>query len=138
LACCGRCILKRWLSRNEKLAAVTNTGYAIARRSYDPHGRVGMRGKDLVPLPGRSGNLKAGIGPQPISLRKGDKLRVLDVSAIDTWHVQKIHSSEHGFVPRYHCRLVPLEEEQEFLQVRKTASFFECFRYVCPEPVLAK
>jgi hypothetical protein len=22
--------------------------------------------------------------------------------------------------------------------VRKTASFFECFPYVCPEPVLAK
>jgi hypothetical protein len=24
------------------------------------------------------------------------------------------------------------------LTVRKTASFFECFPYVCPEPVLAK
>jgi hypothetical protein len=23
-------------------------------------------------------------------------------------------------------------------EVRKTASFFECFPYVCPEPVLAK
>jgi hypothetical protein len=27
---------------------------------------------------------------------------------------------------------------KDFAEVRKTASFFECFPYVCPEPVLAK
>jgi hypothetical protein len=38
----------------------------------------------------------------------------------------------------HHPELPALLVAIEYLTVRKTASFFECFPYVCPEPVLAK
>jgi hypothetical protein len=99
-------------------------GLAVAIRSHAlDEGDAGRGGAQetaagRLSQPKAAGRFHGAVGPPRVRIRKGEVVHVLDVSALQMWHVKKVHSSEHGFAPRWCFRLLPPDEEELYLRQR--------------------
>eukprot|EP01047_Picozoa_sp_COSAG01_P049232 COSAG01_NODE_4862_length_4677_cov_3.891219_1_plen_260_part_00 len=99
-------------------------GLAVAVRSHAlDEGDAGRGGAQetaagRLSQPKAAGRFHGAVGPPRVRIRKGEVVHVLDASALQMWHVKKVHSSEHGFAPRWCFRLLPPDEEELHLRPR--------------------